>query len=191
MLRNRLVVGIKDQELSEKLQLDPDLTLEKAKKIIQPKEAVKEQHHQLNGDRKKDSSLEEVKQLCWQKKPQSRARDKRGGASGKHKGSLPDTMCTRCGKHKHYRGEKCPAADAVCHRCNKKGHFGAQCFTKKPTSLSANEVSLDRAYLDTVGKGGWMTTVTLCGMQISLSLIQVQKLLQCLRKPSRPYQKWY
>ena len=36
MLRDRLVVGIKDQELSEKLQLDPDLTLEKAKKTDCP-----------------------------------------------------------------------------------------------------------------------------------------------------------
>ena len=30
MIRDRLVVGIKDAKLSEKLQLDPDLTLEKA-----------------------------------------------------------------------------------------------------------------------------------------------------------------
>ena len=41
---------------------------------------------------------------------------------------------------------------------------------KNHTSLSANEVSLDSAYLDTVGKGGWMTTVTLYGKQISFKL---------------------
>jgi len=29
MIRDRLVVGIKDAKLSEKLQLDPDLTFEK------------------------------------------------------------------------------------------------------------------------------------------------------------------
>ena len=34
MIRDRLVVGIRDSSLSEKLQLDPALTLEKAKKAI-------------------------------------------------------------------------------------------------------------------------------------------------------------
>ena len=34
LLRDRLVVGIRDQKLSKKLQLDPDLTLEKTKKTI-------------------------------------------------------------------------------------------------------------------------------------------------------------
>ena len=40
-------MGIRDQELSKKLQLDPDLTLEKTKKTIRQKEAVKEQHYIL------------------------------------------------------------------------------------------------------------------------------------------------
>ena len=34
MLRDRLVVGIADAGLSERLQLDADLTIEKAKKIV-------------------------------------------------------------------------------------------------------------------------------------------------------------
>ena len=34
MIRDRLVVGIRDSSLSEKLQLDPALTLEKAKKLF-------------------------------------------------------------------------------------------------------------------------------------------------------------
>ena len=36
-LRGRLVVAMRDQELSKKLQLDPDLTLEKTKKTIRVK----------------------------------------------------------------------------------------------------------------------------------------------------------
>ena len=34
MIRDRLVVGIRDGQLSERLQLDPDLTLEKAKRMV-------------------------------------------------------------------------------------------------------------------------------------------------------------
>ncbi len=43
MIRDRLVVGIRDNTLSEKLQMDPALTLESAKKAIRQREAVHEQ----------------------------------------------------------------------------------------------------------------------------------------------------
>ena len=42
MLRDRIVVSIRDAGLSERLQFDPELTLEKAKKTMRQKEAVKE-----------------------------------------------------------------------------------------------------------------------------------------------------
>ena len=48
MIRDRLVVGIRDSSLSESLQLDPDLTLEKAKKVRQ-REAVHQQTGVLKG----------------------------------------------------------------------------------------------------------------------------------------------
>ena len=37
LIRDRLVVGIRDAALSERLQLDGDLTLEKVKKAIRQK----------------------------------------------------------------------------------------------------------------------------------------------------------
>ena len=42
MIRDRLVVGIQDLALSERLQLDRELTLEKAKTLVRQREAVKE-----------------------------------------------------------------------------------------------------------------------------------------------------
>ena len=52
MIRDRLVVGIRDCSLSEKLQLDPPLTLETAKKSICQREAVHEQQKVLKGNDK-------------------------------------------------------------------------------------------------------------------------------------------
>ena len=48
MLLDRLLVGILDKPLSEKLQLDTTLTLEKAKTAIRQKEAIKAQRQQLS-----------------------------------------------------------------------------------------------------------------------------------------------
>ena len=42
-VRDRLVVGIQDSALSEKLQMDADLSLDKAKKAIRQREAVHKQ----------------------------------------------------------------------------------------------------------------------------------------------------
>ena len=43
LIRDRIVVGIKDAKLSEKMQLDPDLTLEKSIALARQSEAVKKQ----------------------------------------------------------------------------------------------------------------------------------------------------
>ena len=49
MIRDRLVVGIKDSKLSENLQLDGELTLEKAIAQARQKETVKQQQTLLRG----------------------------------------------------------------------------------------------------------------------------------------------
>ena len=41
MIRDRIVVGIRNSRLAEKLQLDPDLTLEKAVTQVRQSEAIK------------------------------------------------------------------------------------------------------------------------------------------------------
>ena len=41
MIRDCLVVGIQDMSLSEHMQMDADLTLEKAKKLVHQRKAVK------------------------------------------------------------------------------------------------------------------------------------------------------
>ncbi len=47
MIRDRLVVGIRDKTLSQRLQMESDLTLGKAKRLITQKEAVREQESVL------------------------------------------------------------------------------------------------------------------------------------------------
>ena len=48
MLRDRLTVGIRDLSLSETLQTDPMLNLEKETILIMQKAAVKDHCHELN-----------------------------------------------------------------------------------------------------------------------------------------------
>lgn len=51
LIRDRIVVGIRDTSLSERLQMDPELTLEKVKTLVRQREAVREQQQTLQGDK--------------------------------------------------------------------------------------------------------------------------------------------
>ena len=48
LIRDRIIVGIRDSLLSARLQMDPDLTLEKAKRVVCQQEAVRGQQAILN-----------------------------------------------------------------------------------------------------------------------------------------------
>ena len=47
LICDRIVVGIRDTSLSKRLQMDPELTLEKAKMLVRQREAVREQQRTL------------------------------------------------------------------------------------------------------------------------------------------------
>ena len=118
MIQDRLVVGIRDQHLSQQLQMDPELTLEKAKIRIRQKEAISQQQDIL-----KDklgvplaNDLELVRYKCLSSRGEPFVRN-----------------CTQCGKGKHSR-DKCPARDVTCYKCRKRGHHGSVCFSKKTTT---------------------------------------------------------
>ena len=58
LIRDRLVVRIRDLALLEWLQMEVELTLDKAKRLIRQHEAVKEQQDMLKQPPKEETSLE-------------------------------------------------------------------------------------------------------------------------------------
>ena len=78
MIRDRLVVGILDTAMSEKLQLDSALDLEKAMKQIRQREAVKEHQSRLRGDGSKsnpvvvDELRRNPRRAAWKPRQQGR-----------------------------------------------------------------------------------------------------------------------
>ena len=61
MIRDRLVVGIRDTALSQQLQLNAELTLDKAKTKVRQREAVGEQQRELKGASEGAISLEKIR----------------------------------------------------------------------------------------------------------------------------------
>ena len=152
MLRDRLVVGIRDAAMSQKLQMDAELTLEKTKKAIRQKEAVHEQQRELQGDgsAKDPIVVDEVKHTRW------RGQKTKGGSSYKPQpkrgGTRSSQPCMRCGKARHPTPDKCPALSATCRKCNRKGHYGSQCLSKTvaATTQEVEAGPVEEAFLGTV-----------------------------------------
>ena len=120
LIRDRLAVGIRDLLLSDRLQLEPDLTLDKTERLICQREAVKLQQDILQKPKvKEELPLEAVRQKSVRRKlpalPQISAR-------------RPPNNCRRCGSATHPK-QSCPARDATCFSCNRRGHFSSQCLS--------------------------------------------------------------
>ncbi len=175
MIRDRLVVGIRDHRLSERLQLDPELTLSKAITKIRQSEEIKKQQtdlRQASGDPNEvnlDMLKYKVKPRYAQKGPQWRPDSTR--YHGASKG------CGRCGKPQTHSLNNCPARDAECRTCKKKGHFAAVCKTKKKIDeiYQGDEAeSIETVFLGVVKSENstdvWQRPIIINGKQIIFKL---------------------
>ena len=132
MVRDRIVVGIRDAKLSQKLQMDPELNLEKATKLVRESEAIKLQQTTLHPDDTTDIGAvnRNPSRHHGQQKRQLRTP------------TQPSVTCTRCGQTPHSRTQ-CPARDQICHKCKKKGHFQKLCRSKAVLPKGVREVQED------------------------------------------------
>ena len=168
LIRDRIVVGIRDAALSERLQMDPELTLEKAKTLVRQREAIRDQQQVLNQSCDTSAPVEAVKSTQRYKSPNHRNHNHR---------PQPNTdgskKCFRCGKSPHPR-DVCPAKDATCRKCKKKGHFSVVCHTKPVQNVSETNQSLDSFFLNTVDGAqdskSWTTQVSMNQVNLHFKL---------------------
>ena len=174
LIRDRIVVGIRDQLLSERLQQDSELTLKKAKTITRQREAIHEQQVILDtGESSQPSSVDAIKHKGASKTESTKSQtttDKSSKASGQSKN------CSRCGRGPHSR-HMCPAKDATCHACKKKGHFKSQCYSTKAIAdiiTFKNEYdNSDITFLNTIDSAEdntWNKTILVEGKQVCFKL---------------------
>ena len=128
MIRDRIVVGLLDSRLSEKLQMDSELTLEKAINATRQSELVKKQQSVVRGTEGSFITPKVVEAV------HKGFREKKKGPTFVKKklestqSSMPSSnKCKRCGKSPGHIRSMCPAKDAKCLKCKKKGHFKVMC----------------------------------------------------------------
>ena len=93
MIGDRIAVGVRDSKLSEKMQLEPDLTLAKAVKMVRESENVK--HQQAVVRTEQDGNIDLIRAKRFQK-----------GQAHKDESKVPQkSVCQRCGNSSHFQRE--------------------------------------------------------------------------------------
>ena len=155
LLRDQIIAGMSDLKLSERLQMEQDLTVEKVVERVRASEQVKQQAQEM---RASSTSLETpatvnaVRQrpgrYNFNRRPtvqrptvqtpgpqtfQKSSRVPANWSSHQSQGnsrnlSGPQQTCGRCGQGQHAQ-YACPALQARCRKSNRKGHWQTVCRT--------------------------------------------------------------
>lgn len=136
MIRDRIVCGIRDKKVSENLQLDTKLTLEKAVTQSRQAEIIKGQQVILGND---SSSFKVANRIAVTQKNQNnrpkQTNDKyrstpKYSNSSQSATSKTKEACFWCGKNDKHSKQECPARKAICNKCKKTGHYAKVCKSK-------------------------------------------------------------
>lgn len=179
MIRDRIVVGIRDSKLSEKLQLNPKLKLEEAINQARQKEAVQKQQAIVRNDLSAFSGeTSSVDTVSNSKKPTVRKKHFQNAQPrkpfGGHNNKGASSPCHRCG-YSHAQGrDECPARNQKCHKCNQTGHFARKCQSLHEIDIESDE---DEEFLGAIygsASSGdckpWLTTIQVNGHLVEFKI---------------------
>jgi len=123
LIRDRIVVGVADRRLSERLQLLDGLDYKKAVEVARSYETVQKQNQLLRSEETGTGTAV------------NRVQNKTKARKGRNY-STP-WRCYGCGREKKHTREECPARSSKCNKCTKEGHWAKVC--KSGTTDGRNE----------------------------------------------------
>ena len=143
-VRDRIVMGIRDDTTRRKLLQTRKLDLKSAIDICRASESAM---NQLRAMTKADDDVHAVSRDAPRRDGRDGrdgrdARDARGRSSsrkpnnrsGRNRSSTPRRRCQYCGRNHDAAKSSCPAYGKTCKACNRKNHFASVCKSKnKPT----------------------------------------------------------
>lgn len=148
LIRDIIIIGIRDNKMKEFLLRETKLTLSKALSICKTLELSKKQIEEIN---KKDSEIEVL--------------------------SINKRSCYTCGGN-WSPSHQCPAKGATCKKCKKKNHFAKVCRTVKKVAAVGEEQVPDEEHeqnffignISSKSSNEWLETLIINGLHQQFKL---------------------
>ncbi len=168
MLRDRIILGCKDDKSRARLFREENLTLDKAVQVFQTSELA---DAQLNTILKTAEQIHSVKTRS-DPKPKSKPPV---ASTGQHTAK----RCLFCNKLHVFRKELCPAYGKVCRVCNGKNHFPSSTKCPKKKTSSVHTLSTPDTDTDT-SEGYWVGSLKSNGKRV-FAMMEVNSIPVCFR----------
>ena len=127
LIKDRIVCGIDNNSVRERLLRNTELTLEVAINTVRAAKTSKTQIETLTNSALEAAAINLGRKQNQKIKPPLRKQPLKLTEQKQSK-----KTCGRCGSH--HKPRECKAFGTTCHRCQGKNHFAHMCFTKSPNS---------------------------------------------------------
>ena len=131
LIRDRLVVGIRDDKVRSRLLREPELTLQKCIDIAHAAEITQKQMQEIKDE---TNTVHDVRPTYRASTDNDRSRHESQEQRKLKLARMPD--CKYCGTQHALRKEICPAYRKICSSCGKSNHFARVCQSPKKNSCS-------------------------------------------------------
>lgn len=168
-IHDRLVIGIDDCGVSQRLQMESDLKLEKAVQMARQAELIKTQNST-------EATSADVAALQQQHRGSTHHPGKGTNKKGRQGNKQSDgKQCSHC--NRWHRPRECPAYNMQCHKCNKLRHFAAACQSKAVRALHVQDreqVDCEAYFLGSIEKSDsesdWVVSLPVCGKPVTFKI---------------------
>lgn len=136
LIRDQIVVGVRDNAIRKRLLYEHKLTLTKCLEIARSSEVTQAR---LATMEKSDVSVSAVRKTKPKAKPKEHKQKKHFKPNSNGQFKSDQSKCSYCGSMSAHPRRDCPASGQQCSTCKRRGHFSKMCLSKK----NANLVEID------------------------------------------------
>ncbi|UYV70964.1 K02A2.6-like, partial [Cordylochernes scorpioides] len=166
LVRDRIIIGIKDKALKERMLQDPDLSLAKA---IDLGRATETSRQQVKNITREDVDLHSIKYKKQYKKNFKYPVGRKPNVSEEHPNAK---VCQNCGSRHPYG--KCFAYGKICNSCKKPNHFAKMCRNRvhmlEERAEEEEEMCLQYLSLDSITGLEWTKIILVENNSVNFKL---------------------
>ena len=145
LLKDKIVCGIHDDSLREKLLQSEDLDLDRCCKLCRLSEITSKDLAQNTSsvDYIRSQKRPTNPHYSQNRQPQQKGADGYRSRTPGAQSERGPKKCSKCGGESHKSRADCPAQGKICYVCKKKNHFGSVCRSGKGRTSTVYDIEAD------------------------------------------------